>query len=417
MEDDNLKLLKEELTTQLDSHGFNKASLDILNHISSKENEQKLVSDEKLGNILSAKNEWEFCVDALENQAIVILDENLKVIRANRTIETWGWADITKVKGIHILNLITPAIQHASSSEWIDEWCQLDTQSSAEWVSQNIKTKKTYRFSYFPNKDIDRLHDNDNCYAVMLIADITNQNNLSEDKPNIQNDNDDTDLIRLSAYRLHQLANKLIQSQEQERKRVSSELHDGLGQILSALKYKVEFATIEAKEKPIDAEVVLKDILKNITVALTELRRVSSDLKPSVLEDLGVILALKWFTEEYAKIYTTINIDVKIDASESEIKEDHKVVIYRIVQEAINNIIKHAEAKNIIITLTKSDKGLLLRISDDGVGFNVQKMKKDKSRGLGLDSMEERALKVDGVFKMSSSKFSGTVVQVFWENY
>ena len=213
------------------------------------------------------------------------------------------------------------------------------------------------------------------------------------------------------------LGEQEIQSQEQERKRVSSELHDGLGQILSALKYKVEFATIEAKEKPVDTEVVLKDILKNITVALTELRRVSSDLKPSVLEDLGVILALKWFTEEYAKIYTTINMDLKIDASESEIKEEHKVVIYRIVQEAINNIIKHAEAKNIIITLTKSDKGLLLRSADDGVGFNVQKMKKDKSRGLGLDSMEERALKVDGVFKMSSSKFSGTVVQVFWENY
>ena len=417
MEDDNLKLLKEELTTQLDSYGFNETSLDILNHITSKGNEQKATLDEKLDNILSAKNEWEFCVDALENQAIVILDKNLKVIRANRTIEAWGWAEVTKVSGTHILNLITPAIQHASSSEWIDEWCQLDTQSSAEWVSQNYKTEKTYRFSYFPNRDIDRIHDNENCYAVMLIADITEQNNLSEVKPIIKNDNDDTDLIRLSAYRLHQLANKLIQSQEQERKRVSGELHDGLGQILSALKYKVEFATIEAKEKPVDTEIVLKDILKNIGVALTELRRVSSDLKPSVLEDLGIILTLKWFTEEYAKIYSAINIDLKIDTSEPEIKEEHKIVIYRIVQEAMNNIIKHAEAKNILISLTKSNKGLLLRISDDGEGFDLKKMKKDKNRGLGLDSMEERALKADAAFKMNSSKFSGTVVQVFWKNY
>ena len=417
MEDDNLKLLKEELDTQLDSYGFNQASLDILNHISAKEGEPKVAADEKFDNILSAKNEWQFCVDALENQAIVILDKNLKVIRANRTIETWGWADVTKVSGIHILNLITPAIKHASSNEWIDEWCQLDTQSSAEWVSQNYKTEKTYRFSYFPNRDIDSTYNSDNCYAVMLIADITDQNNLSEDKPIVHEENDETDLIRLSAYRLHQLANKLIRSQEDERKRVSSELHDGLGQILSALKYKVEFATIEAKEKPVDSEAVLKDILENITVALTELRRVSSDLKPSVLEDLGIILTLKWFTEEYAKIYTTINIDLKIEASESEIKEEHKVVIYRIVQEAMNNIIKHAEAKNISISLTKSDKGLLLRISDDGDGFNLQAMKKDKNRGLGLDSMEERALKAEAEFKMNSSKFSGTVIQVFWENY
>ena len=418
MEDENLKLLKGELMTQLDSHGFNEASLDILKHVTSKENGQKeLASDEKFDNILSAKNEWEFCVDTLENQAIVMLDKNLKVIRANRTIETWGWAEVTKVSGTHILNLITPAIQHASSTEWIDEWCQLDTQTSAEWVSQNYKTEKTYRFSYFPNRDIDSTYDNGNCYAVMLINDITNQNNLSEANSVINNENDETDLVRLSAHSLHQLANKLIESQEEERKRISSELHDGLGQILSAIKYKVEFATIEAKEKPLDTEVVLKDILKNITVALTELRRVSSDLKPSVLEDLGVILTLKWFTEEYAKIYSTINIDLKIDTSESEIKEEHKVVIYRIVQEAMNNIIKHAEAKNILISLTNSDKGLLLKISDDGNGFDLQKMKKDKSRGLGLDSMEERALKADAEFKMNSSKFSGTVVQVFWKNH
>ena len=94
MEDDNLKLLKEELTTQLDSYGFNEASLDILNHVTSKENVEEAGSDEKFDNILSAKNEWEFCVDALENQAIVILDKNLKVIRANRTIENRsrpGW--------------------------------------------------------------------------------------------------------------------------------------------------------------------------------------------------------------------------------------------------------------------------------------------------------------------------------------
>ena len=417
MEEDALKLLKEELDTQLDSYGFNQASLDILNHISSKEGEPKMAANEKFDDILSAKNEWQFCVDALENQALVVLDKNLKVIRVNRTIETWGWADVTKVSGTHILNLITPAIQHASSNEWIDEWCQLDTQSSAEWVSQNYKTEKTYRFSYFPNRDIDSTYGNGNCYAVMLIADITEQNNLSEGKPIIHDENDETDLIRSSAYSLHQLANKLIQSQEQERKRVSSELHDGLGQILSALKYKVEFATIEAKEKQVDSEVVLKDILENISVALTELRRVSSDLKPSVLEDLGVILTLKWFAEEYAKIYSDINIDLKIEASESDIKEEHKAVIYRIVQEAMNNIIKHADAKNILISLIKSDKGLLLRISDDGDGFNLKAMKKDKNRGLGLDSMEERALKAEAAFKMNSSKFSGTVIQVFWENY
>lgn len=377
------------------------------------------MEDDKLNlkNILSAKKEWESCVDVLEHQAIVILDKNLKVIRVNKTIELWGWAEATKVQGTHILNLITPAIQNDSSKEWVDEWCQLDTQSNAEWVSHNDKSGKVYRFSFFPNKNIDVTDHGKACYAVMLITDITNQNNLSAS--NIpEKENDETDLIRLSAYRLHQLANKLIQSQEDERKRVSSELHDGLGQILSALKYKVEFAAIEFKDKskPIEAEETLNDILENVTFALSELRRVSSNLRPSVLEDLGIILTLKWFAEEYNKIYTELNVEFKIDVKEIDIPDKNKHIIYRIVQESMNNIAKHSDAKNIRVYLTKSESGTFLQIKDDGSGFDLNKIKQRKKAGIGLKTMEERAVSSGANFSMKSNASSGTVVQVSWPN-
>lgn len=416
MEDDKLKLLKDGLTAQLDSYGFNDATTDIFNHVKDNSEDNVSSKNSKLGNILSAKNEWEFCVDALEHQAIVILDEGLKVIRANRTIELWGWGEVTNVRGTHILNLITPAIQHASSNEWIDEWCQLDTQSNAEWVSTNYKTNKTYRFSYFPNRDIDSPHHNEHCYAIMLITDISDQNNLSSIDTSATTENDETDLIRLSAYRLHQLANKLIQSQENERKRVSSELHDGLGQILSALKYKVEFASIEAKEKPIEVEAVLSDILENVTVALSELRRVSSDLRPSVLDDLGIILTLRWFAEEYNKIYTNLNVEFKIDVKEIDIPDKNKHIIYRIVQESMNNIAKHSDAKNIYVLLTKSESEILLRVKDDGSGFDIEKVKQREKAGMGLNTMEERAISAGAKFTMKSNALSGTVVQVSWPN-
>ena len=416
MEDNKLKLLKDELTAQLDSFGFNDAAVDIFNHVKEHGEDNYGSKGSKLKNILSAKNEWEFCVDAIENQAFVILDENLKVIRANRTIELWGWAEVTKVRGTHILSLITPAIQHASSSEWIDEWCQLDTQSNAEWVSTNYTTDKTYRFSYFPNRDIDGIHHSEHCYAVMLITDISKQNNLSSDDTSSTTDNGETDLIRLSAYRLHQLANKLIQSQESERKRVSSELHDGLGQILSALKYKVEFASIEAKNKPIEVEVVLSDILENVTVALSELRRVSSDLRPSVLEDLGIILTLKWFAAEYNKIYTNLNVEFQIDVKEIDIPDESKHIIYRIVQESMNNIAKHSDAKNIYVLLTKNKSEILLRVKDDGSGFDLDKVKQKEKAGMGLNTMEERAIGSGAKFMMKSNALSGTVVQVSWPN-
>ena len=420
MDDKNLKLIKDELTTQLDAYGFNDASMDILNHVASGglDSHTSKKSNSKLKNILAAKNEWESCVDTFEHQAMVILDKNLKVIRANRTIELWGWADVTKVRGTHILNLITPAIKHASSNEWIDEWCQLDTQTNAEWVSENYKTGKTYRFSFFPNRDIDSTHHNENFYAVMLITDISNQNDLSSNNQSPAAENDETDLIRLSAYRLHQLANKLIQSQEDERKRVSGDLHDGLGQILSALKYKVEFAVIESENQSasIESKATLEDILENVTVALSELRRVSSDLRPSVLEDLGIILTLKWFADEYNKIYTKLNVEFQIDVNEKDIPDQNKNVIYSIVQESMNNIAKHSDAKNIYVHLTKSEVGILLRIKDDGSGFDLEKVKQRKKSGVGLKSMEERAVNSGAKFTMKSSALSGTVVQVFWPN-
>ena len=418
MEDDNLKLLKDGLTAQIDSYGFNDAALDIFNHVKEHGEDNYGSKGSKLKNIILAKNDWEFCVDTLEHQAMVILDENLKVIRANRTIELWGWADVTKVRGTHILNLITPAIQHTSSSDWIDEWCQLDTQSNAEWVSTNYKTDKTYRFSYFPNRDIDSTHHSEHCYAVMLITDISTQNSLpsADTSADTSAENDETDLIRLSAYRLHQLASKLIESQESERKRVSRELHDGLGQILSALKYKVEFASIEAKDKPIEVEVVLSDILENVMVALSELRRVSSDLRPAVLDDLGIILTLKWFAEEYNKIYTNLNVEFQIDVKETDIPDENKHIIYRIVQESMNNIAKHSDAKNIYVHLTKNKSETLLSVKDDGSGFDLKKVKQRETAGMGLKTMEERAISSGAKFMMKSNALSGTVVQVSWLN-
>lgn len=424
MDDVNLKLLKEGLTAQLDLYSFNDTSKDILSHATGEDHKNDELKEFQ-NTILSAKNDWEHCVDSFENQAMIILDDGLKVIRANKTIELWGWAEIKKVAGMHILNLIQPALEHDSVNSWINEWCQLDTQANAEWVSNNFKSGKVFRFSYYPNKDIDSTHHNDDCYAVMLITDISDQNLLESSEDNsaartnsLSTESDDNDYIRLSAYRLHQLSSRLIQSQEDERKRISSELHDGVGQTLSALKYQVEAAIIEAKEN-FDSEkndTALNNILKSATAALAELRRISVELRPSILEDLGILMTLRWFANEYNKVYADLNIDLQFNILEIDIPDDNKSIIYRIVQESMNNIAKHSDAKNIFIHLIKSESGVLLRITDDGCGFDLKKVRKNKKSGLGLKTMEERAVNSGAKFTMNSSTSSGTVVQVFWSN-
>lgn len=425
MEDMNLKILKEELATQLHSYDVNQFSKDILSCCTLDESLDEENIDSQFDSILSAKNDWESCVDSLEHQALLILDHELNIIRANRTIEMWGWGDVIKVNGTHFLNLIKPVIDDESIDEWYKEWCQLDIQSNTEWESNNYTTGKKYRFSFYPNRDIDSFHHDDSCYAVMLICDVTEKKSINHiqrtknrRKSDAEEKNEQNVLYIESEKRLHQLASQLINSQETERKRVSSELHDGIGQILSALKYQVESVVSESKNtsKQRKNDVVISNVLENIKSALNDLRRISVDLRPSAIDDLGLQMAMRWFSEEYKKVYTKVNVEFHLNFYESKISYENKNVIYRIVQEAMNNIAKHAYAKNIYLQLTDSDSGLLLRITDDGCGFDIDKVKSKSKSGLGLKNMEERAINSGAKFTMSSNTSLGTTIQMFWEN-
>lgn len=430
----DIKLLKDELKAQLNAYRFNKTSEDILKYFKEADvnKQHSLNSTIDFDSIFAAKNEWETCVDSLEYQAIIILDDNLNVIRANRTIEFWGWGDVNKIAGTHILNLIKPAIDNDSLNDWVGEWCQIDIQSNAEWESNDLINGKKFRFSFYPNRDIDSLHHDVDFYAVLLISDISDRREVekhdhsellkdiipsSVSKNDSAEDLEHIEFKQKSEQHLHQLAEQLINSQEYERKRVSSELHDGVGQILSALKYQVESVVMDSQSttRQRKNDLVLNNVLDNIKVALSELRRISVDLRPSILDDLGLLMTLRWFTGEFNKVYTDLNVELHIDASEQDISEKNKNTVYRIVQEAMNNAAKYAHAKNIYLQLTKSEVGLLLRIADDGCGFDVDQVKARKDVGLGIRNMEERALDTGAEFSLNSSSFLGTTITVFWQ--
>ena len=363
---------------------------------------QLIDSDGHFNSNLPVKNDWQTYVNLLEHQAIFVLDNELRIIHANRAVELWGWCDVKDVTGIHVLNLIRANIEHNSE---ICELFLLDAHETIEWLSDAGDKDIPYRFSFYLNKETK------NYYAIMVVTDLSEQNII-----NLSDEEDDTDLIRLSAYRLHQLANKLIHTEETERKRISSELHDSVGQILAALKYQVESVVMESKKSPRirKNDIILEDILNNVTFALSELRRISVELRPSVLEELGLLMTLKWFSMEYNKVYTNLKVHLQLDITESEIPDENKATMYRIIQESMNNAAKHSNASNIYVCITKTDNGLLLKIIDDGSGFNVKKLK--KGSGLGLNTMEERALKSNATFDIISSKKSGTEINIFWEN-
>ncbi len=223
--------------------------------------------------------------------------------------------------------------------------------------------------------------------------------------------------LRKSEENLRALSSKLIVAQEEERKRIALELHDGIGQSLSAIKYRVEMALREIeKEKSLKGIDSLAPIVPMVQGAVEEVRKIQRDLRPSILDDLGILATVSWFCRQFEDIYTEIHIEKQIDIQENDVPNPLKIVIFRITQEALNNITKHSYANLVRFSLRHSDGRIMLSIDDDGVGFDVEGVLTEEAsaRGLGLTGMRERAQFSGGTFKIASSKGAGTSVLASW---
>ncbi len=215
------------------------------------------------------------------------------------------------------------------------------------------------------------------------------------------------------------LANQLITVQEDERKRIAAELHDGIGQGLSAIKYSLENEAKKLSQSQVQGETVeaLEGITQSMQEAIGELRRIALGLRPAMLEDLGILSTLDWFCRHYHRSHPQIDVAKRYAIAESDIPQPLKVVIYRIVQEAFNNVARHARADQVSLELQKTKTAIRLLIKDNGRGFvYVSEHGNPGIRegiGFGLTSMRQRARSVGGEFKLLSDG-SGTSVEVYW---
>lgn len=213
------------------------------------------------------------------------------------------------------------------------------------------------------------------------------------------------------------MAAQLLIAQENERKRIALEIHDVLGSSLSAIKFKVE-EVLDNSAKGLDSILSksLGDIIPVIIDTIEETRRIQADLRPPMLDDLGIIATLSWFFRRIGTIYSGIRFEQKIAIQENEIPVPLKIVIFRIAQEAINNIGKHAGANKVYSWLRKVNGTIELIIQDNGEGFDQERLSSIESskKGLGLSSMKERAEISGGSFSIESTKGKGTVIKASW---
>ena len=217
---------------------------------------------------------------------------------------------------------------------------------------------------------------------------------------------------KLAQDALQMFSRQLIEAQEDERRRIARELHDQIGQVLTAVKMNLHTVQQVSNSSEISAHV--KDNIEAVDEALRLVRDLSVELRPPVLDDLGLVTALRWYVDRYTR-RTGLNVEVVIELPDDKerFSRDLETACFRIAQEALTNVVRHAKATQARVGLAKYGNCLLLTVRDDGIGFDVESLKKRAPRAatLGLISMQERAHAAGGMIEIDSTVSKGTEVR------
>jgi signal transduction histidine kinase len=217
------------------------------------------------------------------------------------------------------------------------------------------------------------------------------------------------ELKRKEAIRARLLA-QTVTAQEQERERISRELHDETGQALTALL--VQLKVLERLPDINAVSALAHDLRELVVQTLEEVRRLARDLRPSTLDDLGLVPTLEWYVKAYRQ-KTNLNVEFIVNVPDSlRFPRLTELILYRVVQEALTNIARHARASCASIQLEQRDDVVRLTVKDDGRGFDVARTLNMQERSLGLLGMHERVELIGARLQLDSTPGKGTCVQV-----
>jgi signal transduction histidine kinase len=217
--------------------------------------------------------------------------------------------------------------------------------------------------------------------------------------------------VRAANERLHTLSRRLVEAQENERRHMARELHDEVGQALTTVIINLQ-ALQRLLEAP-DLLTYLEESLQTVRRTLQQVRDLSLDLRPSLLDDLGLAPALRWYTDRQAQ-RAGFAVHFAADLPETRLHVDVETTCFRVVQEALTNVIRHAQAQRVSIELRQGQEGLELSIRDDGRGFDVERALQHAAGGasLGLLGMQERVQFAGGQIDIQSAPGQGTEIRV-----
>lgn len=207
------------------------------------------------------------------------------------------------------------------------------------------------------------------------------------------------------AQEMHRLSGEILQAQEEERRRVARELHDEAAQALTSLLVRVRL--LERSATAEEARQHVQELRKLTAEALEEVRRVALELRPTILDDLGLVAALGWRVDEF-NAASSARVTLTVSGLEERLPATVELAFYRVAQEALTNVLRHAHAQKAWVTVRREDGWVKLEIVDDGVGFDLQTPRKAGSHGLGLVGMRERMALIGGELSIQAADGGGT---------
>jgi signal transduction histidine kinase len=224
--------------------------------------------------------------------------------------------------------------------------------------------------------------------------------------------------LRSSQLELQALSERLMTAQEEERKRIAQDLHDSVGQSLSAIKYSLERAQVLARRQQIrEAAEGVEAVVARVQRVMDDVRGISMNLRPTLLDDLGAASAVRWLCREWQDVYDDIAIDAEIEVSDAEIPPALGTTVFRAVQESLNNVARHADAKRVLVRLRLEAGTLSVVVTDDGTGFAISgdvRRLVERPGIQGLRGLRERAERTGGRCQVSSAPGQGTTVCLEW---
>lgn len=393
--------------------------------------------------IEKAKLDWESTADAL-SALVCLLGRDGQVLRANRVVEDWSLGTVSGVLGRNAHALLHPGCRSGRCALRGFFVTALKEVASGARHSQELQEPIGTRFLHFtihpmrlrPGVEVGRGDPR----AVLVVNDLSalyraqdalerlnsslesrvraRTQALADANRDLRNEivrREQAEVaLRASRNELLALSEQLIGAQEGERKRIAVELHDSVGQSLSAVKYTLERG-VELLRQPRrgDAGAVFQLAVRRIQEAAESIRSISMNLRPRILDDLGVASAVQWFCRDFTDTYPSLSVTTEIAVTDADVPDRLVTMVYRCMQELLNNVAKHAGAQTVIVRLALEDDTLLLEVRDNGVGVDSAS-EESRRHGSGLRNLRERAQMTGGRFSVSRAPGGGTHAQLSW---